>query len=193
MSLTLITAPAIEPISLDEAKAQCRVDGAADDALITLYIQAARYACEELLCSALITQDWAQNIDEFQVAGDIKLLKPPVQSIVSVTYIDTAGATQVLAPEAYALDRATGPGWLFPADGTEWPSTDDVINSVTITMRCGFGDAAASVPGPIRAWMLLTIGTLYAQRESLDASGKVAALPGRFVDGLLDPWRRYDL
>ena len=34
---------------------------------------------------------------------------------------------------------------------------------------------------------------IYAQREAVDATGKSVTVPGRFVDGLLDPWRQYGL
>ena len=199
MSLNRTAEPAVEPISLAEARAQCRIDGTAEDDLLAIYIDTARRACEKLLSSALITQDWTQTLDAFPSTGDIKLLKPPVQSILSVTYVDTAGATQTLASDAYVLDgvgdddEAAKTYWLLPADGTTWPATDDVINAVTISMRCGFGDEGADVPGPLRAWMLLNIGLLYAQREAVDATGKSVAVPGRFVDGLLDHWRQYGL
>lgn len=193
MSLKLITAPSLEPITLALAEAQCRVGAGEDNDLLTFYIESAREQAEGLLFSALISQTWEQTLDEFPSDGDIKLLKPPVQSITSVTYIDSAGDLQTMATDAYVLDAATSPGWLLPADGTEWPATDDVINAVTIRFVAGFGATAADVPANIRAWLLLTIAQLYDQRSATDASGKVAALPGRFVDGLLDPWRQYGL
>lgn len=192
MSITLITAPEAEPISLAEAKAQCSVDSSDWDTLLTLYIQAARQKAEGELQRALITQTWEQRLDAFPDA-EVMLEKPGVLSIVSVKYLDTSGVEQTLAPSAYALDAAASPGWLYPADGTTWPTTDDVINAVRIQYTAGFGPAAADVPAPIRAWMLLTIGYLFAQREAIDATGKAAAIPSRFVDSLLDPWRVYGL
>lgn len=193
MSLTLITPPAVEPITLAQAKAHCRIDGTADDDLLAIYIKAARYACEGQIHSALITQDWAQKLDEFPDISDIKLLKPPVQSILSVTYVDADSVTQTLDSSLYVLDSAVSPGWLFPADGTVWPWADDVNNSIVVTMRCGFGDAGTDVPSDIISWMLLFIAQLYNQREAVDSSGKSSAVPNRFFDGLLGPWRQYGL
>ena len=49
---------------------------------------------------------------------------------------------------------------------------------------------AGDVPASIRQWMLLTIGTLYANRETL-VQGQQTGLPRPVCDGLLDPWRTY--
>lgn len=190
MSLTRITAPALEPITLAEARAQCRCDGTDEDALLTIYIQTARQHAEGLLESALITQTWEQTLDAFPT-DEIKLLKPPVLSITSVKYVDSSSVVQTITSTDYVLDAATLPGWLLPADGVAWPQTNDVINAVRIRYTAGFGPAASDVPAPIRAWMLLTVGYLFAQREREDVTGKVAAIPGRYVDSLLDPWRQY--
>jgi len=190
MSLAIITAPSIEPVSLADARLHCRIDSTAEDDLLAIYITAARQMAEELTNRALITQQWRQTLDAWP-AEDVRLDRSPQVSIDSVTYIDTAGATQTLSSAAYVLDAATSPGWLIPADGATWPSTDTVANAVSITYTCGYGDAASDVPAPIRSWILLTVGYLYAQREAVDLTGKASAIPSRFVDRLLDPYIVY--
>lgn len=191
MAINLITEPAAEPISLSEARLQCRIeaDDTTEDTLLAVYIKAAREAAEHELGRALISQTWEQTLDAFPI-GEIQLGKPRVSSIVSVQYIDAAGNLQTLAPSAYSLDAATSPGWLLPATGTSWPSTAEVVNAVRIRFVAGYG-AASDVPAAVRQWMLLTVAALYAQREAIDASGRVAALPSRFVDRLLDAERVY--
>lgn len=194
MSLTLITAPTIEPISLAEARAQCRIDGTDEDTLLTIYIAAARQKAEGETQSALITQTWEQKLDEFPDAG-IRIGKPPILTVVSVKYDDIDGTEQTLtAGTHYTVDTATG--YVNPAVDTEWPDTNDAagaLNCVRIRFTAGFGPAATDVPAAIRSWMLLTIAYLHAQREAVDATGKAAAIPSRFVDSLLDPWRNYAL
>lgn len=193
MALKIIDLPTLEPITLDEAQQHCKVDPGADDVVLGIYIEAARRVAEGLLSSALISQTWEQTLDAFPALDDIQLGKPPVQAIVSVSYVDAAGDVQVLAPESYVLDADTAPGWLMPAEGFSWPATSSVINAVSIRYVAGFGSTPADVPANIRAWLLLTIGQLYAQRESIDATGRAVALPSRFVDTLLDPWRQWGL
>lgn len=194
MSLTLITPAAAEPITLAEARAQCRIDGTDEDTLLAIYIAAARGKAEHITGRRLITQTWRQTLDEFPASGDIKLLVPPAASIAQVQYVDATGALTTLASTAYVLDAATGPaGWLLPADGTSWPSTDDVVNAVRIDIVAGYGADGTAVPSDLRAWLLLTVAYLYAQREAVDATGKSTEIPSRFVDALLDPHRVYDL
>ena len=193
MSLTLITPPAVEPVTLAEARAQCRVDGTDEDALLTMAIAAARSRAEHETGRRLITQTWRQTLDEFPLE-EIRLEVPPVASISQLQYVDAAGTLQTLTGSAYVLDAAVGPaGWLYPADGTSWPVTDDVLNAVRIDIVAGYGADGSFVPGDIRAWMLLTIGYLYAQREAIDVTGKASAIPNRWCDALLDAHRVYGL
>lgn len=188
MSLVIITPPATEPITLTEAKAQCRVDGTAEDALLTIYIQSAREQCEQRIGRKLITQTVEQRLDAFP-DGEIQLEAVPVVSITSVKYDDGDGVEQTLAGSAYVLDSAAYPGgWLQPAVDTEWPLTIDYTNCVRVRYVAGFG-AASDVPAPIKAWLLVTVAAMYEQRAAVDASGRASALPERFADRLLDAWK----
>lgn len=188
MSIVTITAPAEEPISLAEARAQCRC-GSDEDALLTIYIKAARRLCENATGRRLITQTVEERLDAFPTGeAEIRLSATPVQSVTSVKY-DLNDAEQTLSAAAYVLDAAAYPGgWLLPAADTEWPDTDDTANCVRVRYVAGFG-AASAVPEDLKAWMLLTIGTLFEQRAGVDASGMATALPNRAADSLLDEWK----
>lgn len=192
MSLTLITPPAVEPVSLAEARLQCRIDAdnTAEDTLLAIYITAARNMAEHELQRVLIDQTWELRLDAFP-AAEISLGKAGVRSITSVEYVNAAGTLQALDSAAYVLDATTSPGWLLPADGTTWPATTDVANAVRVRFVVGYGDSASLVPENIRTWILLTTATLYKQRESIDLSGRATSLPGRFIDSMLDPFRVY--
>lgn len=189
MALKLITAPSEEPITLTQAKAHCRVDGSDEDALFTgVIIPAARRAAEHRTGHAIVTQTWELALDAFP-AAEIKIPQPPVQSITSIKYLDAAGVEQTLSAADYALDNYGMYHWVIPAQDVTWPDTLDAANAVKIRFVTGFGLAAA-VPEDIKAWLLLSIGTLYAYRETL-AAGQIVELPGGFWQGLLDPYRTW--
>lgn len=189
MSLKLITAPAVEPVTLAEAKTHLRVDGTDDDALITALITAARQDCEHRLGRALIDQIWEKVLDAFPEA--IELPRPPVSSIVSVTYYDTAGALQTLDAADYSLDGENdfGPAWLTPVYDTDWPDTYAIPNAVRVRCTCGYGASGSAVPEAIKAWIKLRVGALYAQRESIVLGQPISEAPRDFFDGLLDRYR----
>ncbi|NDA93971.1 MAG: hypothetical protein EBX90_11955, partial [Betaproteobacteria bacterium] len=57
--------PATEPLSLEEVKEHLRIDSSAEDALLQMYIEAARKVCEHNTARALITQTWETTFDRF--------------------------------------------------------------------------------------------------------------------------------
>lgn len=189
---TIIIPPAVEPITLAQARAQCRVDADVtdEDDLLQLCIEDATEACEGLLRRPLIERTVERVLDLFP-AQEIELAYGPVRSIVSVRYIDAAGVQQTLAPAAYVLDTADGVDWLLPAVGTSWPETDGNVSGVRIQYVAGYGPTGASIPRPVRRWLLLTVNHFFENRGVMDATGKVRELPSRFVDRLLDPYINY--
>lgn len=188
MTIKLITPPSEEPVTVAELRAHCRIDETTEDALLSAYITAARQMCEQITGRVLITQTVEQTLDAFPAAG-IKLAAPPVQSVVSVKYINTAGAEQTLAAEAYAFEADTYPGgWVMPIDTIGWPDAYAKTNAVRVRFVAGYG-AAAAVPAPMKVWIMVTAATLYESREAIDTTGRVQALPDRFIDRLLDAYR----
>lgn len=67
MALKLITPPKEEPVSLDEAKADLRVDSdfLDHDALIQGYITAGRMQAETICRRVFVTQSWCLTVDRF--------------------------------------------------------------------------------------------------------------------------------
>ena len=189
MSRKLITAPAVEPISLTDAKLHLRVGTSSEDTLISLMIAAAREECENELRRALITQTWEKYLDAFPSA--IGLFYPPLSSVTSVSYVDPDGNSQVLAGTEYVVDDKQEPAWIVPAYGKSWPQTQSVANAVTVRFVCGYGAADTAVPKAIKNWLLLRIGDLYQNRQVVSMGNGInaSALPATFVDRLLDRYR----
>ncbi|MBK8772737.1 MAG: phage head-tail connector protein [Rhizobiales bacterium] len=190
MSLTLITAPALEPITLSEAKLHLRVDSTDEDALITSLIVAARRLAEHQMGRVLITQTWELRLDEFP-DDDIDLPMAGLLGITSVKYLDVANVEQTVAPGNYTLDAAVTPALVRLAAGASWPGTYAVANAVKVRFTAGYGPAAADVPANVVAYIKLQIGALYRHREAFAAGVQVAELPNRFTAALLDGERVY--
>jgi uncharacterized phiE125 gp8 family phage protein len=195
MALSLVAAPAIEPLTLLEAKAQCKVDSTDEDALIQTLIVAARGFVESFTHRALITQTWDLKLDAFpNWLAPITLPMPPVQSVTSISYIDMAGATQTWSPSLYETDLPAGPnagyGRILPAYQQIYPVTRLVMNAVTVRFVAGYG-ALKDVPAEIKAAMKLLIGNWWFNREAGQiVRGSVEVLPFG-VEALLWPFKAF--
>src|SRR5215813_11576117 len=73
MSAILLTAPALEPVSLDEARAFLRVEHHDDDEVIAALIAGARLHVEAATRRALITQSWRLDFDAWPQDGRLAL------------------------------------------------------------------------------------------------------------------------
>jgi uncharacterized phiE125 gp8 family phage protein len=184
MSLKIITAPVAEPITTAEAKAHLHVTGSDDDTYIAALIVSAREGAEHLTGRALMTQTLELALDEFE--RTIKLPRPPLATITSVKYLDQSGVLQTMAEASYLLDSHSEPAALLPAYGASWPAVRCQKNTVLVRYQAGYASAAL-VPQMIKSWMLLRIGMLYENRESVVAGAPIAEIP--HVDRLLDPYR----
>ena len=188
MGLLLTLAPVAEPVTLAEVKAHCRIDTLDDDLLLSALILAARRLAESITGRALVSQSWKLLRDDFPAAA-ITLPLPPLQSVASVKYLDTAGVQQTLAPSAYTVHVSGVQGLIAPAYGQCWPATRDQHEAVEISFTAGYG-AASAVPQEIKQWLLLAIGSYYTQRESLSpANVAPETLPRGLWDALLDSYR----
>ena len=194
MPLTLIIPRTLQPVSLAEAKLHLRVDTDADDALITALIIAAADDAEHLMGRAVLPQTWQLTLDSFGVSAgictstsEIVLQKPPISAISNVKYLQASdGVLTTLSPSAYVLATASDyTARLVPAYGTSWPATRALPEAVRITFVTGYADSA-SVPEPIKAWIKLRIGSLYANREAWTVGIREALNRNEFVDRLLD-------
>lgn len=191
MGLTLVTGPTAEPVSLAEAKAHLRVTHADEDGLIATYLMSARASAENYTRRALAVQTFDQSFDYdwpdnacLYGRTRLVLLRSPLVSVTSVTYIDTAGATQTLNPLQYQVDLTEIEGRIEPAYNVTWPSVRDQMAAVVVRYVAGY----SQIPEPVRSAILLTLGHLYKNRESV-MSGPVPNELPLGAEHLLFPYR----
>lgn len=172
MALKLITAPAALAVSLADVKTQLRIDGTDHDATLTAYIEAATQVAEHETGRRFITQTWEAVYDAFPCAA-IELGLAPVQSVVSVKYLDTAGIEQTVSVVDYVLDadQSLGVGFVLPGAETEWPAAADSVNAVRVRFVVGYGSSSTAVPANVRVWITLAVSQMFngCGADALDA------------------------
>lgn len=179
MSLTVVTAPAIKPISLEEAKKHLRLalDDDSEDWLVNLMIESATDDAEDATNRSLINRVLRLRV---YAASSIELSKPPFVNVSSVKLINAVGVETVLE-DGYEIDTVP----LVPV-----LVIDNLGDAkyVQIEYTAGYGATMASVPAKIKKWMLCQINTMNEFREEFIA-GTLDAQPGKFINGLLDKYR----
>lgn len=119
-TLVVATPPAVEPVTLVEAKNFCRVDFTDDDTLLTGLIQAAREYAEVFTRRSFVVKSYIQYFDmfpyydflhqtsnashgiaryasnEWNYSQMIKLWRPPCVAVQKIVYTDTSGALQTI-------------------------------------------------------------------------------------------------
>ena len=170
-----------EPLTLAEARLQCRVDAIddldsdgngthPDDDLIEMLITAAREHCEQFLGVSLVPKTLELALDEFPTDDDgiIELPQGPVNAIVSVT----AGASSDAEMDAddYVLDDFSVPNRLIPA--TVWPTVTASVNTIRIIYTVGYDGPNSSdgptIPKTVLQAMKLLVSDWYKHREDTD-------------------------
>lgn len=182
MSLTLITPPAAEPVSLAELKAHLRIEHSDDDAAITAYGLAARRAVEARGGLALMLQGWRMTLNEAP-QGMLTLPRAPVFSIDAVDVLSRDGTSEPVDTDLY--DFEPGAPGRFIARGL-WPYTDRRLGGVRIAFTAGWA-SAADTPEELKLAIKMLAAHFYENRESV-AAEKVFATP-QAVDALIAPWR----
>lgn len=146
MALKLITPPPFEPVSLAEAKLHLKQDDTADDALITALITGAREYCEGFQNRAYIEQTWDLWLDEFPYEDFIKVPKPPLQSVASVKYYDTANTEATFGTDDYFVDDKSNPGRVSLGYSEDWPTTTlRPANAVVVRFTAGYPTYSGTV------------------------------------------------
>lgn len=179
MGLVIVTKPAVEPVSLDDLRTQCRIVATDFDSQLTSLGIAARIKAETICRRALVTQTWDLWLDRFptywqdwnswtgrrtwsrssrRLSTDayrditIRLEMPPVQSVTYVKYIDPATfATLSVDLTTLNMDLADEPARMAPSVGNYWPTANYQPNAVQVRFVCGYGADGTYVPETIKA------------------------------------------
>jgi uncharacterized phiE125 gp8 family phage protein len=185
MSSILLTPPAIEPISLAEAKAFLRVEHDDDDDVIAALIASARIYVEAQTRRALITQSWRLVRDAWPQAGKIAVRPAPLRALDAVRVHDGQGDPLEVDVEAFVVDTA-GSVLVFAPWALPHPASTAAGIELDVTL--GYGDEAIDVPEPLRQAIRLLVGHWYEHRGVVADANAALSLP-LTVPALFAPYR----
>jgi uncharacterized phiE125 gp8 family phage protein len=213
-NIQVTTPPKVEPVSIPEIRTgQLRVDIPEDDATIQRYIRTARMNLEREYNLAMLTQTLTLTLDTFAQpewrrpgwpssgswmwpgswsawpwAWSIIQLRPPLQQVNSISYVDSSGNTQTLDPSVYTVDSNSMPARLFPALNKFWPMTALRPAAVTIVWVAGW-TIPELVPDDIKSAIALFSGHLYENREEVLVDRRLVAIQLPLgVAALMEPY-----
>lgn len=166
---SLVTAPTQEPIELAEAKRQLRVEESVtvEDDLIGALIRLARRAAERHTGRAILTQTWRLKLDAFPCGGPLIIPFPPLQTLSSISYVDTNGDTQTWSSALYQTAIPSGPHASYarvtPAYQQIWPIARSQMEAVTVQFVAGW-TSPELVPEEILQGMKVALSYWWAKR-----------------------------
>ena len=182
----LITAPAIEPVSLAEAKVWLREDNGDEDQLIQTLLVSARLTLEAWTRRFFITQGWRLVRDQWpaQNAQPIDIAFAPFRAITAIRVYDRNDVASLLAPSTYRVSGGDQGGRLL--FNCPPPTSGRVIDGVEIDFTVGYGSTPTQIPEPLRRAILMLVAHW---REHRGDDNAPAALPPTALT-LCAPYRR---
>lgn len=164
--------PVLEPVTADEFRDAIRFSATELDATIERNLTTARRQLEIDSQLSVMTQTLVLRLDCFPCDG-IELRRCPVQSVTSITYLDSAGASQTLATTVYTTDIYSKPARITLKYGQTWPATYSQANVVTVTFVAGYGATVETVPAEVKDAIIVKAATYFEdvdRREQYEQS-----------------------
>ncbi len=202
MTLRMTVPPTSWPVELDEVKeVQPAIEHEHDDGQLTRLIKAATRHVEHVTWRQLLTATYVMKLRGFPWGvglfagpgdryfgfgdtgafrsigheGKIHLPRPPLISVVSMTYIDWEGNVDTADPSTYTVDADHEPGTIEPVWGTFWPPTRDVPGAVTVTYTAGYGPSADDVPDELKDCIIRVVRACYDTGQSFAQAAPMLA------------------
>lgn len=180
MSVTVISAPAVEPLTATDPTLREHLrlyDDTDQDLAIDAYCQTARAQLEAFLRRRLIDQSLRWVTDGFS-----ELIMPlaPVSAITSIEYLDDASAWQTVNASIYRVIDSESPIRIATTYGQTWPVPQPVPANVRVTFTAGYGAAASDVPADLMQALRLQVAYLYDGQRG----------DGKAAEGLCVPAQR---
>lgn len=184
---TLVTPPAEPAIALADAKTFVRIEAEVTDfdTELAAFASAATEQIETMCSIRLAPQVVELFADEW--ADLARLPIGPVTDVVSVHYLDSDGAEQLLDDALYELAGAGLATSIRPVAGASWPSgLRDAAGAIRVQLTAGYDE----LPRPLWAAALYLTSDLFAFRETAVVGTVAAKVPmSATVEAMLTNFR----
>jgi len=175
---TVITGPIAEPVSIEEAKAQCRISSSNEDEdkPIRIFISAAREYLEWRTGTTIHDTTLEYVLDNWPATNYIELPRAsPLIAITSVYEKDSDGIETLWDSDEYSADIDSRPGRLVLGYNESWPSfTHHPVSPIRIRYRTGIATSATQVEATeaVKYPILLLVTGMWENRESESISDR---------------------
>ena len=182
-----VTAPTVEPVSLDDIKGQARIDHTDDDTELQRMISAAVALLDGyggILGRAIMAQTWMQPFHGWSVI--MRLPMPQVRDVV-VTYTDQVGTEQTVSSSDYEVIEGHMGSCVHMLTSFNAPSLKtDIMQPVRVTFTAGATDSA-SVDARIKHAIAAMV-THWDHHRGVTADSREAEVP-MGINAMLAPLR----
>jgi hypothetical protein len=163
-----VTSPVALPVSTQDVLHELNLP-ATEAGRVTRLITTATELAEAYTNRAFITRSLQLMLDQFPIgdipwwdgvregtvrafAGDgiMTLPKPPLVSVTSVQYFDTANTLRTVNASTYIVDAIAEPARLVLNIGATWPVDTRDRAAVLVNYTAGYGSTPASVPAIVK-------------------------------------------
>lgn len=185
-SLTTISPPAIDPVSLAMVKLHTHIDNDIEDTVLTKWIQSAVKQAENFQGRSYISRSYCMSFDSFP-ALPLSFPRAPLISVESIAFYDYQNTETILPLSDFYVDTESTPGRICHAYGKSWPSvTLRTISAVKINFTAGYGDSMDDVPPTVQEAIML-----YCAYRNENRADESEGLPKGVMD-ILAPERLWN-
>lgn len=185
MGWIVSTPPTVEPVTVADLQQLLRISEPSFDAELTRKISAARQAVEAFLKKQLINATYQWSMDYWPYYFEVP--QPPLVSVSSIKYYDTATAQQTWAGSNYQVDTTGVHGTITPAYNVSYPQLQPgKKNAIVVEYVAGYGAAAVNVPECIREAILSLASYWFENPMPVNIGNIVNELP-QHIRWMLEP------
>lgn len=165
--LVLVNDPSTKVVSVDDIKAQLRIDSSDENDLLGYYIDAATDMAENYCNRHFITHQYKLYFNEKVDKASLIFPNCTLEEAGSnkpVNWVDENGAAQS-SDKAY-IDAFSNPSLVYLS--SDFPNTtlkDNAANTFYFWFNTGYGSASSDVPEAIKQAIKLIVADMYYFRE----------------------------